>query len=82
MQGYYQRKRRERHEDGTKGKGRHARTVPEEREGGCKYSIEKREGDSKKSERGARTIPEQREGFKNMTQEGKGMKDSIKGKGG
>ncbi len=67
------------------------RTVPKEKggtlgqyqrkgRGGCKYSIEVREGDSKKSERGARTIPEQREGFKYMTQEGKGMKDSIKGK--
>jgi hypothetical protein len=82
VQGYYQKKRKEMHEDGTKGKGRHARTVPEEREGGCKYSSEEREGDSKKSERGAGTIPEQRESFKYITQEGKGMKDSIKKKGG
>ncbi len=59
------------HKDIRRGKGRDARAVAEERE-----------GDSKKSERGARTIPEQRESFKYITQEGKGMKDSIKEKGG
>ncbi len=77
VQGYYQRKRREMHEDGTKGKGRHASTVSEEREEGCKYSIEEREGDSKKSERGARTIPEQREGFKYSTRERNGGEKTV-----
>jgi hypothetical protein len=62
-------------------KGKGSKDSSRRKGGGCKYSIKEREGDEKNSERGARTIPKQRESFKYITQEGKGMKDSIKGKG-